>query len=79
MGSERPAPRACRSSFNLGASVIERWSPRFNLMLEGIWASVGSMEPDGSRSRDEEFTLAPGARLAFNRASGLQTAFRAGP
>ena len=63
---------ATTSSFNLGASAIWLLRPSFNLMLEALWVSTGSVVRTGETVRDESLLLNPGIRAAFNLANDLQ-------
>ena len=63
---------ATTTSFNLGASAIWLLRPSFNLMLEALWVSSGSVVGTGETVRDESLLLNPGFRAAFNLANDLQ-------
>jgi hypothetical protein len=63
---------ATTTSFNLGASAIWLLGPSFNLMLEALWVSSGSVVAAGETVRDESLLLNPGVRAAFNLANDLQ-------
>ena len=58
--------------FNCGASLIWLATENFNLMLELAWNSAEAVREDGSRTRNDTFLVAPGARFAINFESGLQ-------
>jgi hypothetical protein len=63
---------ATTTSFNLGASAIWLLHPSFNLMVEALWLSTGSVVRTGETVRDESLLLNPGIRAAFNLANDLQ-------
>jgi len=59
--------------YNAGGSVIFRVSRGFNLMLEAVWNSFETgPDPLGGSTRESVTVLNPGARWAFDFASGLQ-------
>ena len=63
---------ATTASFNLGASAIWLLHPSFNLMVEALWLSTGSVVRTGETVRDESLLLNPGIRAALNLANDLQ-------
>lgn len=58
--------------FNGGASVVWLASPRFNVMLEGVWLRNETVIGDDRVEREDEFIVSPGIRWAYNFPSGLQ-------
>jgi len=57
---------------NAGASIIYLLSENFNLMLEAVWNSNQSVEPNGTRKTDHTFFINPGIRYSIDFKSGLQ-------
>lgn len=57
---------------NGGASVVWLASPRFNVMLEGIWLRNETVIGDDRVEREDQFVVSPGVRWACNFESGLQ-------
>jgi outer membrane putative beta-barrel porin/alpha-amylase len=57
---------------NLGGSAIWLLRPTLNLMLELVWLSTEDVIGPDRRAREGALFLNPGARWAFNFASGLQ-------
>ena len=72
-GARDPAgDRAATYGYNLGQSFIWRVHPRFNGMLETVWASSESVVAPGRTARQHSLFVSPGIRWAFNFPSGLQ-------
>ncbi len=63
---------ATTTDFNVGGSTIWLLRPTFNLMLEALWERTEAVVGEGAVIAEELFVLNPGARYAFNFASGLQ-------
>jgi hypothetical protein len=55
-----------------GASAIWLVAPTFNLMFEAVAGRFESVGPTGRRESENSVVISPGARFAFNFASGLQ-------
>jgi hypothetical protein len=55
-----------------GQSFIWLVHPRFNPMLEMLWARSERVVADGIAEDRTSFLISPGARFAFDRPSGLQ-------
>jgi hypothetical protein len=64
--------RALATGVNLGQSFIWLAKPRFNLMFETYWTAADVVVGAGRTQRQQTLLLNPGARWAFNFASGLQ-------
>jgi hypothetical protein len=60
---------ATTTTFNLGTSAIWLLRPSFNLMVEALWLSEGSVTDFGVTARDELLLLNPGFRGAFDLAN----------
>lgn len=58
--------------FNFGTSFIYLVSKNVNLMCEGVWNSLETLQSDGAKTRNDVFTINPGVRFALNCKSGLQ-------
>ncbi|HBL19154.1 MAG: hypothetical protein A2X36_01545 [Elusimicrobia bacterium GWA2_69_24] len=72
-GSREPGgARADTLGFNQGAGAIFSVNNNVNLMFEAAWTSFESVQPDGTKVRDETAFLNPGLRFAVNLKSGLQ-------
>jgi hypothetical protein len=61
-----------RTTWWVGQSIIYLARPSFNLMLEALWTRSRSVADDGTTDQTRAFVVSPGARFAFNHASGLQ-------
>jgi hypothetical protein len=70
-----PEPRHDLLSYNLGASAIYAASDRLHLMLEWVGNWDESANGAGGTRRDFALVISPGARYAFNYASGTQLVF----
>jgi hypothetical protein len=64
--------RAGIAKYTLGGSAILRMMPLFHLMLETVWTREDEVVGPGKVSASNSLTFLPGARAAFNFASGLQ-------
>ena len=72
-GARDPAgDRAAAYGYNLGQSFIWRLHPRFNAMLETVWAGSESVTAPGRTARSHSLFLSPGIRWAYNFPGGLQ-------
>ena len=77
-GSWTPSARneagdqATARGFFVGQSLIWLVHPKFNLMLESIWARDESVVGEDDTDWERSFLIAPGFRAAFDFASGLQ-------
>jgi hypothetical protein len=64
--------RAALHGYNLGQSFIFQANPRFNLMLETVWAGTETVVAPRQTQRSHQLLLSPGARWAFDFSNGLQ-------
>lgn len=64
--------RTVLHGYNLGQSFIFLAHPRFNLMLETVWAGTETVVAPRQTQRAHQFLLSPGARWAYNFSNGLQ-------
>lgn len=64
--------RAATYGYNLGQSFIWRVHPRFNAMLETVWAGSEAVVGPGRTARQHSLLINPGIRWAYNFPSGLQ-------
>lgn len=64
--------RALTNGYNMGQSFIWLAHPRFNVMLETIWAGSEAVAGPGRTQRSHDLLVNPGIRWAHNFASGLQ-------
>jgi hypothetical protein len=64
--------RAATYGYNLGQSFIWRIHPRFNAMLETVWAGSEAVVGPGRTARQHSLLINPGIRWAYNFPSGLQ-------
>ena len=59
-------------SANLGASVIFEAHPRFNLMLETVYANSEVVTGSNVTEREHDWLISPGVRWSWNFGNGLQ-------
>ena len=72
-GARDPAgERAAAYGYNLGQSFIWRVHPRFNALLETVWAGSEAVVAPGRTARQHSLFVSPGIRWAYNFSSGLQ-------
>lgn len=64
--------KASTTAINLGESLVWLLRPRFNLMLESVWARAEEVRGPGTAARSESLFVSPGVRWAYNFKSGLQ-------
>ena len=64
--------RAAVHDYNLGQSFIFQANPRFNLMLETVWAGTETVVAPRQTQRSHQLLFSPGARWAFDFSNGLQ-------
>jgi hypothetical protein len=64
--------RASLSSWSAGASVVWLARPRFNVLVESVWARTASVSGPSASSTTESFLVSPGIRWAHDFESGLQ-------
>lgn len=64
--------RATLNGWNIGQSLIWLAAPRFNVMLEWVYARMDIVSGPGIVSAERSNVLSPGVRWAYNRPSGLQ-------
>ena len=63
---------AASRSANLGASVIFEAHPRFNLMLETVYANTEVVTGPDATEREHDWLISPGVRWSWNFGNGLQ-------
>jgi hypothetical protein len=63
---------AASRSANLGASLIFEASPRFNLMLETVYANTEVVTGPDVTEREHDWLISPGVRWSWNFGNGLQ-------
>lgn len=59
-------------SANVGASVIFQAHPRFNLMLETVYANTEIVTAPEVTEREHDWLISPGVRWSWNFGNGLQ-------
>jgi hypothetical protein len=64
--------RAATFGYNLGQSTIWLVHPRFNVMMETVFASSQTVASRGRTQTSHELLLSPGIRWAYNFSNGLQ-------
>jgi hypothetical protein len=64
--------KAFTAGYNLGTSFIWLAHPRFNLMLETVFASSESVIAPDVTQRENSLLISPGFRWAHNLKNGLQ-------
>ncbi len=64
--------RADTVGYNLGQSFIWMAHPRFNVMMETVYASAQSVVAPDQTQWNRSFYLSPGIRWAYNFKNGLQ-------
>jgi hypothetical protein len=64
--------RAAVNGYNLGQSMIWLVHPRFNFMLETIWAGSQTVVGPSQTQRNHDLLIGPGIRWAHNFKNGLQ-------
>jgi hypothetical protein len=64
--------RALATGYNLGQSFIWLAKPRFNVMLETVWAGSESVIAKDHTQRSHNLLVSPGIRWAYNFNNGLQ-------
>ena len=63
---------AATFGYNLGQSTIWLVNPRFNVMLETVYASSQTVASRGRTQTAHDLLLSPGVRWAYNFSNGLQ-------
>jgi hypothetical protein len=64
--------QAAVHGYNLGQSLIWLVRPRFNVMLETVWAGAEQVVGRGQTQRNHDLLISPGVRWAYNFKNGLQ-------
>lgn len=64
--------RAGVAGYNLGQSFIWLAKPRFNVMLETVYAEMQSVVANGKTEWERDLLISPGVRWAYNFDNGLQ-------
>ena len=64
--------QATTHGFNLGASIVWLFRPRFNFLLETVWEDARTVVADGRVVGETGWLLNPGARWAFDLPGDLQ-------
>lgn len=60
------------NEFNVGQSFIWLAKPRFNLLLETVYNASAEVSAPGRTKRNQDVTVNPGVRWAYNLKSGMQ-------